>query len=200
MTNLDSTLKSRDITNKGPSSQTYGFSSSHVWMWELGYKETWAQNWCFLTVILEKTLESPLDNKEIQTVHPKGNHPEYSLEGLMLKLKLQYLGHLMTHLKSPWCWEILRAGGEGDDRGWNGWMTSLTQWAWVSVNSGSWRWAGRPGVLQSMGLQRVGHDWATELNCLSYSNPNIYFFVIKFCIYSTFWKDYSEISFSFLQI
>ena len=136
-------------------------------MWDLEYKECWVlKNWCFWTVVLEKTLESPLDNKEIQTVHPKGNHPEYSLEGLMLKLKLQYLGHLMTHLKSPWCWEILRAGGEGDDRGWNGWMTSLTQWAWVSVNSGSWRWAGRPGVLQSMGLQRVGHDWATELNCL----------------------------------
>ena len=61
------------FANKGQSSQSYDFSSSHVWMWELGYKETWAQNWCFLTVILEKTLESPLDNKEIQTVHPKGN-------------------------------------------------------------------------------------------------------------------------------
>ena len=73
MTNLDSILKSRDITNKGPSSQGYGFSSSPVWMWELDYKESWApKNWCFLTVVLEKTLESPLDCKEIQPVHPKG--------------------------------------------------------------------------------------------------------------------------------
>ena len=74
MTNLDSILKSRDITNKGPSSQSYGFSSSHVWMWELHYKESWApKNWCFWTVVLEKTLESPLDCKEIQPFHPKGN-------------------------------------------------------------------------------------------------------------------------------
>ena len=74
MTNLDSILKSRDITNKGPYSQSYGFSSSHVWMWELDYKESWApKNRCFWTVVLEKTLESPLDCKEIQPVHPKGN-------------------------------------------------------------------------------------------------------------------------------
>ena len=70
----------------------------------------------------------------------------------------------LTHLKKPWCWERLRAGGEGDDRGWDGWMASPTQWTWVWVNSGSWWWTGRPGVLQSLGLQRVGHDWATELN------------------------------------
>ena len=74
ITNLDSILKSRDITNKGPSSQSYGFSSSHVWMWELDYKESWVpKNWCFWTVVLEKTLESPLDCKKIQPVHPKGN-------------------------------------------------------------------------------------------------------------------------------
>ena len=70
----------------------------------------------------------------------------------------------LTHLKRPWCWARLRAGGEGDDRGWNGWMASLTQWTWVWVNSGSWWRTGRSGVLQSMGLQRVGHDWASELN------------------------------------
>ena len=76
-------------TNKGPSSQSFGFSSSHVWMWKLDHKESWAlKNWCFWTVVLEKTLESPLDFKEIQPVHPN----EYSLEGLMLKLKRQYLG------------------------------------------------------------------------------------------------------------
>ena len=89
------------------------------------------------------------------------------LEGLMLKLKLQYLAtwcEELTHLKRPWCWERLRAGGEGDNRGWDGWMVSPTQWTWVWVNSRSWWWTGRPGVLQFMGLQRVGHDWATELN------------------------------------
>ena len=74
MTNLDSILKSREIAKKSPSSQSYGFSSSHVWMWELNHKERWAlKNWCFWTVVLEKTLESPLDCKEIQPVHPKGN-------------------------------------------------------------------------------------------------------------------------------
>ena len=93
---------------------------------------------------------------------------EYSLEGLILKLKLQYFGHLMrglTHSKTPWCWERLKAGEGRDDRGWDGWMTSLTLWTRVWVNSGSWWLIGKPGMLQSMGLQRVRHDWATELNC-----------------------------------
>ena len=71
----------------------------------------------------------------------------------------------LTHWKRPWCWERLKVG-EGDDRGWDGWMASLTRWTWVWVNSGSWWWTGRPGMLQSMGLQRVGHNWATELNWL----------------------------------
>ena len=89
----------------------------------------------------------------------------------MLKLKLQYFGHLsplaseeLTYLKRLWCWERLKAGREGDDRGWDGWMASLTQWTWVWVKSGSWWWTGKFGMLYSMGLQRVGHDWATELN------------------------------------
>ena len=93
--------------------------------------------------------------------------PGCSLEGLMLKLKLQYLAtwcEELTHLKRLWCWERLRAGGEGDDRGWDDWMASLTQWTWVWVNSGGWWWTGKPGVLQPMGSQRVGHDWVTELN------------------------------------
>ena len=72
---------------------------------------------------------------------------------------LGFEGHL-----GPWCWEGLGAGGEGEDRGWDGWMASPTQWAWVWVNSGSWWWTGRPGMLQFMGSQRVGHNWATELN------------------------------------
>ena len=69
----------------------------------------------------------------------------------------------LTHWKRLWCWEGLGAGGEGDDRGWDGWVASLTRWTWVSVNSGSWWWTGRPGVLRFMGSQRVGHDWATDL-------------------------------------
>ena len=73
----------------------------------------------------------------------------------------------LTHLKRPWCWERLRAGEEGDDRGWDGWMASPTQWTWVWVNSGSWWWTGRPGMLRSMGSQRVRHDWATELNWIA---------------------------------
>ena len=70
----------------------------------------------------------------------------------------------LIHWKWLWCWEGLRAGGEGDDRGWDGWMVSLTRWTWVWVNSGSWWWTGRPGVLRFMGSQRVIYDWATELN------------------------------------
>ena len=94
--------------------------------------------------------------------------PEDSLEGQMLKLKLQsfWPPQELTHLRRPWCWGKLRARGEGDNRGWDGWMASPTQWTWVWVDSGSWWWTGRPGVLQSMGLQRVRHDWAAELNWL----------------------------------
>ena len=91
---------------------------------------------------------------------------EYSLEGLMLKLKLQYLGHLMWRTDSlktlmP---ARLKVGGEWDNRGSDGWTASPTQWTWVWVSSGSWWWTGKPVVLQSMGLQRVGQDWANELN------------------------------------
>ena len=137
-------------------------------MWELDYKESWVlKNLCFSTVVLEKTLESPLDCKEIQPVHPEEDCPGYSLEGLMLQLKLQYFGHLMRRVdswKRPWCWEGLGAGGEGDNRGWDGWMAPPTRWTWVWVNSGSWWWTGRPSVLWFMGSQGVGHNWMTELN------------------------------------
>ena len=144
------------FANKGPYSQSYGSSSSHVWMWELDYnKESWMQkNWCFWTVVLETTFESPLDCKEIQPVHSKGDQYSSTLATWCEEL---------AHLKRPWCWERLKAGGKGDDRGWDGWMASPTQWTWVWVNSRSWWWTGRPGM-QSMGLQRVGHDWVTELN------------------------------------
>ena len=96
--------------------------------------------------------------------------PECSLEGLTLKLKLQYFGHLIQRADSferPWCWEKLRAGGEGDDREWDGWMASPTQWTWIWASSGSWWWTGKPGVMQSIGLQRVKHDWVTELIMMS---------------------------------
>ena len=85
----------------------------------------------------------------------------------MLKLKLQHLAtscEELTHWKRHWCWEGLGAGGEGDYRGWDGWMASLTRWTWVWVNSRSWWWTGRPGMLRFMGSQRVGHDWVTELD------------------------------------
>ena len=92
--------------------------------------------------------------------------PGCSLEGLMAKAETRILWppHVLTHWKRLWCWEGLGAGGEGDDRGWDGWMASLTRWMWVWVNPGSWWWTGRPGVLWFMGSQKVGHDWVTELN------------------------------------
>ena len=93
--------------------------------------------------------------------------PGCSLEGLTLKLKLQYFGHLMeelTHWKRPWCWDRLKAGEEGDDRGWDGWMASPTWCTWLWISSRSWWWTGKPGMLQSIGSQRAGHNWVTELN------------------------------------
>ena len=157
------------FANKVLSSQSSGFSSSHVWMWELNYKESWVpKNWCFWTVVLEKTLESPLDCKEIQPVHLKEINPECSLEGLMLKLKLQYFSHVMQRTDSfekTLMLHKLKAGAEEDDRGWDGWMASLTPWTWVWAASGSWWWTGRPGVLQSMGSQSRTwlSDWTGQL-------------------------------------
>ena len=132
-------------------------------MWELDCEESWVlKNWCFWTVVLEKTLASPLNCKEIST--------GCSLEGLILKLKLQYFGHLMWRVDSLEKTLMLGgmgAEGEGVDRGWDGWMASPTRWTWVWVNSGSWWWTGRPGVLRFMGSQKIGHDWGTELNWLN---------------------------------
>ena len=163
MTNLDSILKSRDIfycfTNKSPSNQSYGFSSSHVLMWELDYKEGWEpKNWCFWIMVLEKTLESPLDCKEIKQVNPKGNH-SWIFIGSWSSNTLATWCKELTYWKRPWCWERLRAVGEGDDRRWDGWMASSTQWTWVWANSGRlWR-SGKPSMLQSMEL-----DMTEQLN------------------------------------
>ena len=136
-------------------------------MWELDCEESWElKNWCFWTEVLEKTLESPLDCKEIQPVHSEDQ-------------PWDFFGSNDAKAETPVLWpphatswligkdsdaEGLGAGGEGDNRGWDGWMASPTQRTWVCVNSGSWWWTGRPGVLKSMGLQRVGHNGATELN------------------------------------
>ena len=158
------------LCDKGPYRQSYGFSSSHVRMWESDHKEGSAlKNWCFRTAVLEKTLESPLNCKEIKPVHLKGYRPWI------------FIGRTNAEAEDPilwppdvknwlwcwerlWCWVRLKAGGEGDNRGWDGCMASLTQWTWIWVNSRSWWWTGRPGVLRFMGSQRVEHNWATELN------------------------------------
>ena len=137
-------------------------------MWELDCEESCApKNWCFWTVVLEMTLASPLDCKEVQLVHPKRDQFWVFIGRTDAEAETPVLWP--PHGKSwligkDWCWEGLGAGGEGDDRGWDGWMASPTQWTWVWVNSRSWWWTGRPGVLEFMGSQRVGHDWVTELN------------------------------------
>ena len=122
----------------------------------------------FWTMVLEKTLESSLDCKEIQPVHPKGNQSwifigSTDAESETPKTLATWCKEL-TVWKKTWCWERLKAGREGDDREWDGWMALSTRWTWVWVSSGSWWWTGKPGVLQSMWSQRVGHNWATELN------------------------------------
>ena len=224
------------FASKGPSSQGYGFSSGHVWMWELEYKESWApKNWCFWTVVLEKTLESPLDGKGIQPVHPEdqswvfiwrtdaeaetpilwppdakswliwkdpdagkdwGQEEQGTAEHEMPGWHHQFNGYEFgwapavcvgqgglaywsswgrkesdtterlnwTELNLLLMLKTLKAGREGDDRGWDGWIASPAQWTWVWASSGSWWWTGKPGALQSMGSQRGRHGWATPLN------------------------------------
>ena len=127
-------------------------------------------------MVLEKILESPFTARRSNQSVLKEISPKYSLEGLMLKLKLK-LNTLatwckeLTHWKRLWCWERLKAE-EGDDRGQDGWMASPTWWTWVWASSGSWWWTGKPGVLQSMGPQRVRHNWTTELKWSSNMNSS----------------------------
>ena len=148
------------FTNKGPSSQGFGSSSGHVWMWKLEYKESkpWRidafELWCW-----RRLLRVPWTARRSNQSILKEISPGCSLEGLVLKLKLQYFGHLMQRADS--FEKILMLGKiEGRRRrqntGWDGWMASPTRWTWVWVNSGSWWWTGRPGVLQFMGSRRVG--------------------------------------------
>ena len=194
MTNLDSILKSRDITLPTKVHLVkamvfpvvmYGCES-----WTI---KSWAQkNWCFWTVVLEKTLESPLDCKEIQPVHLKEVQSWVFIGRNYVEAETPILwppDSKSWHLKRPWCWERLRAEGEGDDRGWDGWIASPTRWTWVRVGSWSWWWTGRPGVLRFMELQRVGHDWATELNWLrQYSDKSVYLKFIFNCVLYLTWQ------------
>ena len=143
------------------------FSSGHVWMWELDYRvEHWRidafELWCWRR-LLRVPWTARRSNQSILTEIRPGIHWKdwyWSRNSNTLATWCEQL----THLKRPWCWEGLRAGGEGDDRVWDGWMASPTQWIWVWVDSSSWWWIERPGVLWFMGSQRVRHNRATELN------------------------------------
>ena len=153
--------KQRDhFANKDPSSQSYGFSRSESWTIEKaeGQRIDAFELWCW-----KRLLRVPWTSRRSNQAVLKEISPGCSLEGLMLKLKLQFLATntLMQRTDSferPWFWERLKAGGEGHNRGWDGWMASPTQWTWAWVNSRSWWWTGRPGVLQSMWSWRVVYD------------------------------------------
>ena len=145
------------FANKGLSSQSYGFSSSHVYMWEVDYNESWEpKNWCFSTAVLEKTLENPLDCKEIKPVHPKGNQSWIFIGRTDPEAEAQILWP--PDVKSwlfgkDWCWERLMAGREGGNKGWDGWMVSLIQWTWVWVTAGDGEGQGSLACCSPPGLK-----------------------------------------------
>ena len=156
------------FANKGLSSQGYGFSLVMYGCESWTVKKAERRRidafelWCW-----RRLLRVPWISRRSSQSILKEISPGCSLEGMMLKLKLQYLAtscEELTHWKRLWCWERFGGRRRTDDRGWDGWMAPLTQWTWVWVNSRSWWWTGRPGMLQFMGSQRVGHDWATKLN------------------------------------
>ena len=174
MINLGSILKSRDIILPAKVHIVKALVFPVVVYGQLDHKESWAQkNWSFQIVGLEKTLESPLDCKEIQLVNPKGNQSWIFTGRTDAEAETPILWPPDSKnwlLKRPWCWERVKAGGEGNDRGWDGWMASRTMG--VSLSK-LWELVmdrdvldGQQGVLQSLGSQRVSHDWATELNWL----------------------------------
>ena len=147
------------FVNKGPSSQGYGFSSSHVWMWKLDCEESWVQkNWCFWTVVLERTLESPLDHMEIQPVRPKGDQSWVFTGRTDVEAETPILWP--PDAKSWLIWKDPDAGKDWGQKekgttGWDGWMASPTQWTLVWVNSGIWWWTGRPACCGSWGRQEL---------------------------------------------
>ena len=165
MTNLDSILKSRDITLPTKVCLVkaivfpvvmYGCESCTVKKAERWIIDVF-ELWCW-----RRLLRVPWTARRSNQSILKEISPGCSLEGLMLKLNSNTMAASckeLTHWKRPWCWKGLGAGGEGDNRGWDGWMASSTGWTWVWVNSRSWWWTGRPGVLQFMGSQRVRHNW-----------------------------------------
>ena len=170
MTNLDSILNSRDITLSTKvrlvKAMVFPVVKYRCESWTLKTAEHQRidafELWCW-----RKLLRIPWTAKRSNQSIIKEISPGCSLQGLMLKLKLQYFAtwcEELTHLQRPWCWERLKEGGEGDDRGWDGWMASPTQWTWVWVGSGSWCWTGRPGVLRFMGSQRRTwlSDWTDD--------------------------------------
>ena len=170
MTNIDSILKSTDITLPTKVCLVkamvfpvvmYGCES-----WTTKKAEHWRtdafEQWCW-----RRLLRAPWTARRSNQSILKEISPEYSWKDWCWKWYSNTLStwcEELTHLKRPWCWERLRAGGEGDGRGWDGWMASPTQWTWVRACSGCWWWTGKSGVLQSMGSQRDRHDWVTELN------------------------------------
>ena len=170
MTNLDSILETRDITlpTKVRLVNAMVFPVVMYWCenWTVKKAKCWRIDafklWCW-----RRLLRVPWTARRFNQSILKEISPGWSLEAMMLKLKFQYFGHLMQRvdsLEKTLMLEGIGAGGEGDDRGWDGWMASLTRWTWVWVNSGCWWWTGRPGVLKFLGSQRVEHNWATELN------------------------------------
>ena len=150
---------------KDPSSQGYGFSSGQVWMWELDCEESWApKNWYFWTVVLEKTFETILKEWS-QLVHPKGNQSWIFIRRTDAEAETPILWapdakNWLNEKK--WCWGRLKVGGEGEDRGWDGWMTSLTQWTWVWAESRRWWRTGGLVCCSPWGHKEVGHNLATE--------------------------------------
>ena len=149
--------------------------SSHVWIWELDHKENWVpKNWYFWTVALEKNPESPLDCKEVQPVNPKRKQSWIFIGRTDAEAEAPVFGHLCEELvywKRPWWGKSLKAGGEGDDRGWDGWVASLTRSTWVWVSSESWWWTGKSGVLQCKELDTT--EWLnwTESNSRLFPGP-----------------------------